>query len=164
MAEVETAVWRGGRTIIYPFPGPPTYIHALTGLLPISLFASASLTHSAVPPPRQFGAEIGVGMCESVAHGTNWQLFAKTFTAWCFTVFISGAFSAFFFAAGRQRVYRGREDRGREGQRGGAVVGRGRHGPHLRRILCLLLCSRQDGQERERGGAWHSRRAAQITS
>ena len=62
--------------------------------LPLSLYL--------LSPLLQFGAEIGVGMCESVAHGTNWQLFAKTFTAWCFTVFISGAFSAFFFAAGRQ--------------------------------------------------------------
>ena len=41
-------------------------------------------------------------MCESFAHGTNWKLFAKTFTAWCFTVFIAGAFSAFFFSAGEK--------------------------------------------------------------
>ncbi|GAX76202.1 hypothetical protein CEUSTIGMA_g3646.t1 [Chlamydomonas eustigma] len=47
-----------------------------------------------------FGAEIGVGMCESFDNGTNWALFAKTFIAWCFTVLISGLFSAFFFAAG----------------------------------------------------------------
>ena len=61
-------------------------------------------------------------MCESVAHGTNWQLFAKTFTAWCFTVFISGAFSAFFFAAGTRLRGRG-GPRGRGRGKGEAAAG-----------------------------------------
>lgn len=39
-------------------------------------------------------------MCESLSHGTNWALFARTLTSWIFTVFISGSFAALFFSAG----------------------------------------------------------------
>ena len=46
------------------------------------------------------GAELGVGMCENIVHGTNWRLFAKTATSWVFTLIVTALLSAAFFAQG----------------------------------------------------------------
>ena len=61
------------------------------------------------PPPAaaagQVGAEIGVGMCDSIVHGTNWRMVAKFFTSWVATVFITGILSAAFFSQGKVGRY-----------------------------------------------------------
>jgi sodium-dependent phosphate transporter len=46
------------------------------------------------------GAEIGIGLVENIREGVNWKLFAKTFTAWIFTLIVSGLLSAALFAQG----------------------------------------------------------------
>mmetsp|Transcript_17660 Transcript_17660/g.44470 ORF Transcript_17660/g.44470 Transcript_17660/m.44470 type:complete len:629 (-) Transcript_17660:305-2191(-) len=46
------------------------------------------------------GAEVGVGAVEGVKHGTNWMLFAKTFSAWVFTLIVSAVISAAIFSYG----------------------------------------------------------------
>jgi sodium-dependent phosphate transporter len=46
------------------------------------------------------GAEIGIGLVENIKTGVNWRLFGKTFTAWVFTLIVSGLLSAALFAQG----------------------------------------------------------------
>jgi sodium-dependent phosphate transporter len=46
------------------------------------------------------GAELGIGMLENVKTGVNWRLFAKTFSAWVFTLIITGLLSATLFSQG----------------------------------------------------------------
>lgn len=46
------------------------------------------------------GAEVGVGAVEGMKHGTNWTLFAKTFSAWVFTLVIAGVICAALFSYG----------------------------------------------------------------
>lgn len=46
------------------------------------------------------GAEVGIGAVEGLKHGTNWLLFAKTFSAWIFTLFVSAILSAAVFSYG----------------------------------------------------------------
>jgi sodium-dependent phosphate transporter len=46
------------------------------------------------------GAELGIGMLENVKTGVNWRLFAKTFSAWVFTLIITGLLSAILFSQG----------------------------------------------------------------
>jgi sodium-dependent phosphate transporter len=46
------------------------------------------------------GAEVGICLLENMKTGVNWKLFGKTFTAWIFTLIISGALSALLFSQG----------------------------------------------------------------
>jgi solute carrier family 20 (sodium-dependent phosphate transporter) len=46
------------------------------------------------------GAEMGVGLTESVKHGANWKLFAKTFAGWVFTIIFAASMSAALFCYG----------------------------------------------------------------
>lgn len=46
------------------------------------------------------GAEIGVGLVESVRHGLNFWVLAKTFMGWVITIIIAAATSALIFAQG----------------------------------------------------------------
>lgn len=46
------------------------------------------------------GAEVGIGLVENIKTGVNWKLFGKTFTAWVFTLIVSGFLSALLFAQG----------------------------------------------------------------
>lgn len=46
------------------------------------------------------GAELGIGMLENIKTGVNWRLFTKTFSAWIFTLIITGLFSAILFSQG----------------------------------------------------------------
>lgn len=57
-------------------------------------------------------------MCESLATGANWRLFAKTCTSWVATLIIAGLLSAFFFAqvrgGGRRKGSEGAGEGGKE--------------------------------------------------
>ncbi|EFJ51230.1 hypothetical protein VOLCADRAFT_79832 [Volvox carteri f. nagariensis] len=46
------------------------------------------------------GAEIGVGLVESIRTGVNYKLFGKQILAWVFTLIVAGFLSAAFFAVG----------------------------------------------------------------
>ncbi|GIL62137.1 hypothetical protein Vafri_16409 [Volvox africanus] len=46
------------------------------------------------------GAEIGVGLVESLRSGVNYKLFGKQILAWIFTLIVAGFLSAAIFAAG----------------------------------------------------------------
>lgn len=52
-------------------------------------------------PCMQYGATIGIGMCEGGYTGINWRFVWMTLTSWGFTLVISGLLSALFFSSGR---------------------------------------------------------------
>lgn len=98
-------LWTYGYKVIQSLGGKLCYLSPSRGYsaelataLTVS-FASVygipiSTTHCIV------GAEVGIGITEGIKTGVNWKLFLKTFTAWIFTLIISGLLSAIFFAQG----------------------------------------------------------------